>query len=504
MRSTKIFGLAAALLLSTVMIGGLWSQGLDVPGGWVSPQNQATSGRYRSAADDFIRPDSYTSAKVENWFAFTSFAINTSFPGANIGYAKKLEKVYIAAYYGGTFWSNLFNDNYAEQNVAAFAGGTNKTVPVYSSATGVLPTLSTTNIPNNRFAILFGAADMGFRLSLKTNHDSFKKNDFATYETTGDTYTGRYKSYETERGFITPQLAWSMAKNLSDNGVKPYATLDLGFVRDYTKSVAYDGTTKDTTGDNVTNSQNYFEPILMFGLGGYTFFRKSGFSATADLDNTLTLRAYDNEVRYGSGTVASPYKTVSIKGTWDGTTAMERTYVQDVISPSLAGSWSGGPLALKFKFNLPVTLRGEEQTRVTPNASGKLEKSSYDDTVSYIGFAPNLRLAAQWKCLPNRLTLNAGARIDLGGTLSRTTTEGDSYSGGNKQPNSSRTTIVDTKGSTGNQLYLGVTFTPTENLFFEATCGGTAGAMDSNNIKVFSNGNDGLFSFGGILVGLKF
>ena len=62
----------ALLLLLIAAAGGLWAQNL--PGSiFSSPQSDASQGRMRSNADDFIRPDAYTNVKFDKWFGMTSY-----------------------------------------------------------------------------------------------------------------------------------------------------------------------------------------------------------------------------------------------------------------------------------------------------------------------------------------------------------------------------------------------------------------------------------------------
>ena len=504
MKSKRIFSLAAILLLAMFVAGGLWAQqlpgsntaiGSPGQGAWTSAQSTATQGRYRSAADDFIRPDSYTSAKINNWFAMSAFVTDGN--RVHLGYAKKLENLYIGAYYGGTFWTNFFDNNYKE-GLVTFGGINNAKVPVYAST----PAFKA-NAPDNRVAILIGAADMGFRFSFRTTHDHIDLTDFQVNN--GIDPVVDYKSFKSAKGLISPQIAWSMSKNMTPKGIKPYATFDLDFNRDYERSVIVGDPAQ--MGENVAKSANYIQPIFGMGLGGYTLYNQNGFSFSADLDNIFTLRTYnDNKMRAGAGTAGDPYRALSIKGTWDGTTAYKYSrWVQDVITPSVSGSWSEGSLALKFKLNMDMTLGGYRKTEMEAYGNGLLNDGD-DDKVFFAGFNPNLRLAMQWKCVPDRLTLNAGGRINMG-NLTRTTSKTENYASGMKVYNGTKVTVD--KGATTNVLGIGATFTPTGNITFEATCGATAsstavGGGNGNRIRVFDGGNDGFFTFANILASLKF
>ena len=480
----KIFGLTTAIALSMIVAGGLWAQGMAL-GDWESPQSAATQGRIRSAADDFIRPDSYTSARIADWFTMASFRTTlsdgTATNAASLGYAKTLEKVYIGAYYGGTFWANLERFNYTERNETGWPGGA-KTIRVYDD-------LTISSNPNNRIALLLGVADMGFRLSFYSTHQSFSKKDI---EGPGPVY---YTSYKTDVGLISPQLAWSMAKNLTENGIKPYATVDLNFTRNYTK-VEEAGS---DAGEHVLTSANRVEPIFQVGLGGYTFYTKEAFRLSADLEYRLTFRAWDNELSYTGAD--GKYKTIKVKGLYNSDTDItEQTYVNNWIRPSLSGQWSGGPLALRFRLDLVTQIRGEKSSELERDGD-KLVKDGNDQRTTTFTLNPDFRLALQWRFIP-KLALNAGGRINVQ-AWQVATTKGSTYTSDKEDNDSSYKAVTKTYGDTARSLTAGVTFNPTDNLTFEAAIGNSGGLTD-NRVKVFSVGDDGLLNFGNILISLKF
>jgi len=514
-------------VMFAVLAGSVYGQAVT---GWESPQSQSTAGRMRSAADDFIRPDSYTSAGVNDWFGMASFATTTR---VDMGYAKKLEKLYIAAYYGGTFGQNLPTDNYTERYSPW--SGNYRTVPVYG-LTGGAPyaapppshSIIGTDRPNNNAAILIGVADMGFRLALYSTYETFSKDDFLlqhnyswdddddqdTPNATGTDYY-QYKSFKEEAGTITPQLAWSRTKNLTDKGIKPYVTLDLGFVRNYTAQEVYDYSAPYASGGmHITNSQNYFQPQLGVGLGGFTIATNGGFSASVDLDWVLRLRAYDDN-EYSYVDASGNYKTNKIKGfltsVYDANTGnytytySERGYVFNEFTPSISGSWSKDKLRLRFKLNLPVAFTNEDTTNFalkTGTVNGDLVKQGNDQKAATVAFSPNIRLAARWQAI-SKLALNTGARINIA-SITGITTEGETYAQGVLNPNSSYKTTNTTYGNTANQFFVGATFTPTDNLTVEATTGLNGTSKSTNNLNVFDSSGTGLFNFGSILVSVKF
>jgi len=467
--------LVVIAVLFAVMAGAVYAQGMALSG-WESPQSAATQGRIRSAADDFIRPDSYVSAGVKDWFGVASFS---SASAAGIGYAKKLENMYIAAYYGGSFWANVTPFSYSEEYVGSWDGG-GKTAKVYNSLD------FNTTAPSNRISLLLGLADMGFRLSYYTTHEAFKGSDIT--DSSGGT---NYKSYEADYGLIDPQIAWSMTKNLTANGIKPYLTVDLNFQRNYKKSEV-----AGTSGASIGTSANWFEPVFMLGLGGYTLVNKDGFRGSADLEYRLRLRAYDNEYSHVDGTETKIYK---ISGLNDNGLS-ERSYAENWLRPSLSAQWSGGPIALRLKLDLNMTLTNEDITRMT-HSDGKLVKNGADSTATTFAFNPDLRLAMQWKIFP-KLALNAGGRVNVG-AVSVKTDESKTYASGTETPNSSKKVVTNTNGNTAVSLTTGFTFNPADFLSLEAACGIGGATNTTNNVSIYGT-DTGLFNFYNILVSLKF
>ena len=482
--------LILTLLIISVMTGIVYSQVITtLPGGmgltdWESPQSAATQGRMRSNSDNFIRADAFTGVSFDKFFAMTSYA---STGRAQLGYATKISNIYMAIAYGGSFWTGYTPNNYNEMYRSDWPGGA-KTVPVYNNLNFAASS------PENRMALLIGLPDMnmGFRFAFFTSYDSISNKEFVSG-------ADLYKSFNSARGNITPQLAWSMTKDLTPKGIRPNLSLDLGFMKNYEKYDKYlnDGTT-NTTGVDVRNSQNYFQPVLSAGLGGYTLFRnEGGFRLSADLDYNLISRFYRNEYSYKDA--AGKYQTSTIKGVVNGGTFREYSYFQNSFTPSISGQWSTGPLATRFQFRMPLYLGSEKSTEMNLEAgktSGDLVKEGADSKTTIVNFAPQLRLAAQWKIISS-LTLNFGGRISIS-SLQRETSKGETFSQGIKNDNSSFKNITSTFGSTGNTLTAGVTFNPFSNLSFEAACG----VVSPNTVSVFDP--SGLFRFANILVSLKF
>jgi len=477
------------LLLSMIAAAGAWAQNLPA-NLWSSPQSTTTEGRYRSNADDFIRPDAYTGVKFNRWFGMASFLNNTNNEAvATLGFATSLSKVYISAFYSGNFWTNKPENNYIEQEPATApnGGADDKTYDVYDSIS-----VSGLTNPVNNIALLIGAANMGVRITYRTTYQSFKEKNIVT----GDQL---YKDYVDESGYTSLQIAWAMAKDLTKYGIRPYVTVDLTFNRDYQKTKAKGADADGVSGAKIERSLNHFDPSFGAGLGGFTFYNQDGFKASADLDYVLTFNIYSNEYSYVKDGV---YKTGTITGTYSpgSNPYVQEYFISNLITPSISGSWSEDRLALKFKLNLPLTFSKREQDSMDVDSSGDLVYHGDSNLTCTFIFRPDLRLAMQYKIIPNKLILNTGARIQTT-AITRETISQEHYTN-NKRDYGRRIHNNSFGGTFINRFSIGPTFYLTENFWVEATTGVTNAYGNEGTIDVFAPG--GLFSFGSILVALKF
>jgi len=340
---------------------------------------------------------------------------------------------------------------------------------------------------------------MGFRLTYRTNYQSFNESNIVSNNQL-------YKSYQAENGYITPQLAWAMAKDLTKNGIRPYVTLDLAFNRDYVKTETAGPDSLGVTGAYIGRSSNLFTPTLSAGLGAYTLYNKDGFKLSGDLDYELRLNFYDNEYSYVEGGV---YKTGMIKGTYSpgSNPYVEQTFVSNLVTPSLSGSWSKEKIALKFKLNLPLTFSGREQNIMDLDTSNKLVYNGASKSTTTFLFRPDIRLAMQYKIIPDKLTLNTGARIQATALTLDTIDEkqynyGDLVNGSARKSHNKLFSNTGTSTQFVSRFHVGAAFNFSENVWTEASTGVSNAYGNEGTIDVFAPG--GLFSFGSILVGLKF
>ena len=544
---TKIFGLMTAIALSMIAVGGLWAQAAlpNNPGTintrpdpvtgdpvplytaspiFASPQSDASQGRMRSNADDFIRPDAYTNLKFEKWFGMTSYA---STGKATAGIAKNFGSLYLGAFYNGNFWAGKPANNYTEQTLLGFRGFPVATYDVYTDRTYYdnrpdvfgRPSVDVSTGPVNNAALLIGVANMGFRFTYRTNYQSFKKSDFviATVATVagqdpGDpdeentTYTF-VRSAQAEQGYIAPQVAWSMAKDLTSFGIRPYVTFDLDFHRDSRRyeTEGYVNGVPVGLGEQIDNSRNYAEPKVAAGLGGVAFVNKDGFKGVVDIDYELIWRTFNNEYSYQT---AGLWQTAEIKGLNYNGRLTTNSYSRNVITPSVAGAWTSGNVGLRFKLNLPMTITGEEVANIgyrrigTIDIPSALVKQGASTETSTFAFQPDLRLALSWRVVP-KLALYLGGRLQTT-AISLSTIEGRTYAQDVEAPFSLTTRKNNNFGGTfTHNLRLGTTLNISDNVWLEAQTG-LWNSEGRASVFGTGTGSNGLFEFSSILVGLKF
>jgi hypothetical protein len=504
------------LLLMVIAIHGAWAQNLPAfpiaPGTtskhtwasslWTSPQSSTTEGRYRSNADDYIRPDSYAGVKFNRWFGMTSFLWageeNSGEMIATAGFATRLNNIpkvnsiFIGAFYSGNFWTGAPVNDYINGVPATTPNGgvSDRAYDIYNNISAA------SDDSANNFALLIGLLDMGFRLTWRTNYHSFNEKGIVTNNQL-------YKSYKDEYGYIAPQIAWAYAKDLTKNGIRPYASLDLVFYRDYNKVEAEGDDAVGVSGTRIGRSLNRFDPSFAAGLGGYAFYSKDGFKLSADFDYVLGFNTYSNEY---SIVEDGKYKTRKIAGEFSpGTTSyFQKFFVSNQFTPSLSGSWSKDRLALKFKLNFPLMFSTRRQDSMDLNDSNALIYDGESESTNTFTFRPDLRLAMQYKIIPNRLTLNMGARIQAT-TITIETIQQEIYTDNVRDYGRKIHRSKFLNDASGTQFVsrfsLGVSFNLTENIWFEANTGIT-NKFGNEAIDLFAPG--GLFSFGSILAGLKF
>jgi len=494
MKKRALFVLIMALVLSMIAVDNVMAQsGRTVWNFLQSPTSISTRSLYSSYADDFIHTAYYKSVEFDKFYSFASFAYNTR---GILGFAKSFGDTYVAAYYGGNLFAGYTQNTFNEINSTTH--GSSKTFRNYTSGTSI----SNTGGNNNRFALLIGVGDMGFRFSYASTRDGLNKKDIQVPIETVSTLA---KKYKTANGWIIPQFQWGMTRTLTEQGIQPTVTFDLGFHRLYTKYEPYTGANWRTNGEIVLGSMNFVQPVISLGLGGYSIHSGEAFEAIIDLDYTLTLRMHKNDYSYLDG---GQYKTKSIKGFNSRTTVApytstltENKYNSNYFEPSIKVEYTGNDrLGFAAKLSLPLTLLSERRSIMGLKANYDLQKNGADASIFTFSLSPSISLGAQYDILPGKLALNAGGMIRAV-NFSTATTKTDTYTAGSKTGSTlkSKTTTWSATG-VGSGLYAGFNFNFNENIGLEAN----TGVQNSNDVNIFGTGSSSLTYFASILASLKF
>ncbi|MDR2965889.1 MAG: hypothetical protein LBU88_08945 [Treponema sp.] len=474
--------LAAVLLVS----GAAWGQFTPRE----SPTATATQWLFASDADNFISPSYYTDVEIEKAYIMSSFANNTP----AIGYAATLGGIYLGLYYEGTLRvvpaltyveeSGAFP--YASSSVTTYKRYT--TVP-YGALTGL----------NNNLAVLIGVADMGF---------AFYFGSTLAYFNEGDIRTGgvNYKSYEASRGDLMIGLGWGMAKDLTENGIRPQLRLDIVFENDYRAVEAYDNNT--TYGKQVQISENVATIFINASMGEYTFLRSGGLKASFDVDLFLGFDAYDNEYSWRDNPTDN-WKTEKIQGLYDGTNPPELEEALSFgISPSVGVLWESEKIDLGARFYLTpsfiyfkTTGHHNLPTTAVPNL-----RKSFETEISTFILSPEISLGTQIRLIPEKLSLVAGGNIRFS-PLYVLTTDNRYFENTNDNNETSGTTGVTTAwGAVNTGLFLGLNFNLTKNVSFEAITGVNAANDGVGSISIFgtTDASNSITYFASILLSVKF
>ena len=467
-----------------VIAGGMLYSGPNLV---VSPQRQATAGQFWSDADLFIDPRGFSVPEFDNIFTLISF---DSSQMAKLGFAARFGPLYFGLYYGGDML-NMVPHNYTERTAGDGFFSEGKKMKVYTALPGYLGG----NLPNNNLSLLFGFADMGFRLSCKSTYWNRVLNEDFLAE------ANYYKSFIDERGDINPELAWGMARDLVPGlGIKPHVYISLNFFRDYQKFERY--TSADVIQEDVTKSNNVTTLDITAAMGTIKIVNNDAFEFGVDLWYNFAMPIYDNEYMYTEGTerkIAKGYKGLySAAGSFAGLSETSHK-----VTPYLLVSWSGERMKLSAELGFELGFGFSSESVMTLESdSSVLQKNGIEINESSFGFNPTLSLGMQWAIVPEKLFLNAGGCLSFG-NIKLITVESSEFENGGKKDGTSEKEVNDTFSSAQTELSLGLTFNVTRNVSVQANCG-----IASNNVvnlfKSDSVGGSGLAVFTGILATVQF
>jgi hypothetical protein len=516
-KNGKLSGAAAAVLL-LVAATGLHADPLFTG---VSPQSEATRGIYASDADNYMSVRDYVNMDFTRWWSVLSYkrqviARDSGFPIeqgngtqlAQIGFATRFGDLYMGLSYMGNGWKQ-FGRVGITGNIYRYTEDTidGRTWKVYPGSRP--PELYDRYELRNEAALLFGIADMGFKLYYSSNYQENKQSDIAA-GTPGN--YNFYKSYEEEYGAINPGLVWGMTRDLiPGRGIKPEVRLDLNFIRNGIKQEDYDQTTFESVGMYVRRSQNRFVPGLNVGLGGFTLVTVDDFNFKVDLDYGIKMYFYDGEYSYMDA--GGKYQIKSLKGGLSdldsGSSAKlhEASQTTHTLTPSLKTEWSGDRLGLAARLGLNMSFDNKTDTGKTlkgGSTDGSLVKQGTTDTTTEFHFTPELDLAMQWSIIPEKLFLNAGGEINFFGLVSKTV-DRKMYDNDDEEKDRGSYRIENVFFPASTKLYLGTTFNFTPHIELQSSLG----VLSNNSVSVFStsldvDGNGGFFNFCNILLTVKF
>jgi hypothetical protein len=460
-----------------------------------SPQSRATMGLFGSDADDFIAPAWYNGVEFDKFYAVTSFGDFDADAYIRLGFATRLGKgeekagTYLGLFYGGTLLSGHHTVTVTDVEGPFGASGATTKYKSYSQA-------PFTNSPNYRLGVLLGIGDMGIRLSLGSTHQTFNKKEVVVAST-------QYQVYKINQGWLAPQVAFGLTKNIIEKGIRPTVTLDVPI---YTVNQETLGT---ATGANTYIHKNsYSNPSLAVNLGGLTLKEGENAELSLDLDYTLNFTIYNTTrtVNATSGTGVTQVKGKGYYGTtFGGTTTtgnyIEPTYLSNNFVPSIGASWSNERVGISSRLYLDLDFIHSQTKRYTQYDTTVTLADNHTEKNSIFEFTPTIDIGIQFWAVPNKLAFNIGGALDLS-SATITTTTWDPEPSNNKK----RTSI--TNGTTDSNFALGATFNFTENVGLQAMTGVGEYNADgrltaSKEASVFDTAS-GIFCFSSVLLSVKF
>ena len=485
----------------------------------ISPQNDATLGRFESDADYYNNVRNYNNMDFAKWWGVVSYQRQRleSPHLAQLGFAARIGNLFTSFSYRGNgfleFGSMSGGTNINTYNEQTIDGRTWK---IFSAS----PELDTGYLNSggyrNEAHMMFGIADMGFLIYYASNFQKNNQEDYAI--STGGSNLSYYKSYSEQYGSINPGIIWGMTKEIiPGRGVKPQVNIDLDFRRfnklreDFwdPENPDYD----DIKGKQIDRSENVFVPSIDLGLYGFNLFSKNNFSLGMDISYGLKLFFYKNDYSYEND--RGYFEVNTLKGGYVYGLSMAREIKEreHTITPFLGASWKGDRLGLVGRIGLPMTIHRTDQAtlRILTDGTGSLQKHGTSQDITEFSFIPRFELAMQWEIIPSRLSLNAGARLRV--FLAEIKSEDRKvFNNGEENPDDDYNEIFKENrfNTAGTNLYIGLTFNITKNLELQAAMGVDSG----NNLNVFgtnftsgtsdSGSSGGLINFGNILLALKF
>jgi hypothetical protein len=479
MNTKKIYGLTAAFTLSLILHGAAFvQQASSTPLDFsVSPTKSSTAGLFTGAADDYLDVNAYNSVEFNSFFSYGSLA---SMVVGQFGFAKRIGAVYVGAGYVGSMgrgWERV-DLTECEIDVSGLGLGRWKKLNEADAINGDIGAVLPLNGNNERFAVLIGVADMGFKIGFAADRKSFEAEDvyFGTYDK-----NLVYSSYSARHGWLIPSVGWGMARGLTENGIRPSVNLTVGFYSEESKGALYFDLEVDDEKDieMMFVSQNYCEPILEIALGGYDFYRGNSVRFGVDAEYTLCMKIYKNIYNLPDGNGGLAFGVVD--GVYEGTTIIKSDSSVHVLKPSVKLDCAfSDAVQLRAKAAFPVMFASQTNTGMDVDiADGcALKKHGVDFEMSAFSIAPVIDAALQYKILDNKLVFNMGVSF-IAATITAATETTNNYVYGEEIPHQKRIKKIKQRSTNSPEsLRCGVIWNINENIGVEAVTGVTAAEFD--------------------------
>jgi len=422
-----------------------------------SNTNKSTAGIFSNDVDLFTHYHKYGNVLSDGakWFGFVTG--DTSNGGsASLGYATNFGGIYLGAWYNG-YIVKLTNADYFRQTIT----------PVYNSLDVLTQTEDKTEYlaektltSYNDFKFLIGVAGQGIKVGFKESYSTDLNPAAANRALTVTDYKdGRVDygnavvAYKNESGTITPSLGWGTNLAISGMNLMPY--VDLGFsiyneqkVDNYENYITVNGEKQldPATNGTVGAGKNNGKMTPDITVGARIDLPKKGtvvnqFGLKYNINFELYSNSYDGTGLTGdpvAGTVSWSQGSVNrVTNYADRTqtatnltlTINEKTQLKNTITPSYKitgepfenfkiGFSAGIPVSFDFITNNGYDrqiqrtevkyLGGVQQGYVTETETFNYNGTHNDQ--STLNLQLDLAFGAQYKLVPNRLTLNAGIK----------------------------------------------------------------------------------------------
>lgn len=418
---------------------------------------KSTAGVFGNDIDNFMSTTEYGRVEFDKGFIFLGLDSNTNL---DLGYATRLGSFYLGTWYEGSILDGSSTDTITietEPNVIDFV--------VIDESKTTTQTLNDTTNTKNKGAVLFGIANMGFKLGVEQNA-TVKKTTVSPilkeeYIASTGTYTKtEYTDTDFYSGKVKPYLDFGMNLDLGSMLLKPRAGFGVEFYSFKTGDTK--NVTVSTKGSKLNldqNTQIYSYNDSYIGLNpslgaSLVFAKDNGSELVLDAGYRLELPLYNSTYTDASGSEqkikgsASATRTITTKETlnststtinWSASTT-EKSFMENNFN--LGASYTLNPaerLSLGFGGGLDVSLENEKTIKTTYNTTKiVVDSKSQNPTgssvttteivtpgntteVATLGLTPTARLGMQYQIVPQKFILNSGVKVSLP-SFSRTQT----------------------------------------------------------------------------------